>query len=520
MLFSSFVFLFGFLPAAIIVYRLADPYPKARIPVLIALSLVFYGYWDWRFLLLMFASIGVNWYAARLFAATRHGSIITAAIVLNLFVLGVFKYSGFFAQNIDALTGYEPPYWNYALPLGISFFTFHHVMYLVDLRRGRAPLYSLGRYALYICFFPQAIAGPLARWNEVVDQFGQRVFAPGWERRCAIGVVFMIVGLAQKILLADPLARLLDPIYAQAAIGEVQGGQAWLGLGFAFQVFFDFAGYSDIAIGVALIFGVQLPRNFDAPFRVTSILEFWQRWHMTLARFLRDYVFSQIAKAGSGGRRARLIRTFAALFLTMALCGLWHGAGWTFVIWGGLHGIYLIVNHAWQGLRGMLGLTRSSRLGHAAARGLTFVAVVVAWVFFRAQSFSAASTMLSSMFLGNGLTLPASLARRLGAVHPLASLVQLKSGPLFPNELVDGHLALRWIGLIGLVAWFAPNTQELLARYRPALGFPARGANGERYRWLEWRPSYAWSVVVGLIAAVAIMNLWIGDHAEFIYFQF
>jgi alginate O-acetyltransferase complex protein AlgI len=245
-----------------------------------------------------------------------------------------------------------------------------------------------------------------------------------------------------------------------------------------------------------------------------NIIDFWRRWHITLSRFLRDYLYIPL-----GGNRRGPIRRHANLLATMLLGGLWHGAGWTFVIWGGLHGLYLVVNHAWRALRERLGLTRGSWLGHSAARALTFVAVVVAWVFFRAQSFSAARTMLSAMFLGNGLTLPASLAGRVAA-SPLAALVQFKPGSLFPNELVDGRIALRWIAMVGLVAWFAPNTQELLARYRPALGFSPRRAGGSRTRWLEWRPSYAWSVAVALIAAVAIMNLWIGDNAEFIYFQF
>ena len=181
------------------------------------------------------------------------------------------------------------------LPLGISFFTFHHIMYLVDLRRGRAPLAPLDRYALYICFFPQAIAGPLARWSEVGQQFGQRIFAPGWERHWALGLSFIVFGLIEKALLGDPLGAILNPVFTAAAAHPLTDGTAWLAPGFAIQILFDFAGYSDIAIGLALLFGVQLPYNFNAPFRAVSILEFWQRWHMTLSRFLRDYVFLPLA---------------------------------------------------------------------------------------------------------------------------------------------------------------------------------------------------------------------------------
>ena len=317
-------------------------------PVLILLSLLFYSYWDIRFLPVMVVSILGNWLAAKAFLTTKIPAIIVWSIVLNLAALGVFKYTNFFADDLAYLIGRSIPHLDLVLPLGISFFTFHHIMYLVDLRRGRAPAYPLDRYALYICFFPQAISGPIARWNEVMHQFGRRAFAPGWERRCAVGATFIIVGLLQKTMLADPLSSALDPIYAQAASGPLAPEQAEMALAFAFQIFFDFAGYSDIAIGLALIFGVELPRNFDAPFRSSSILELWQCWHMTLARFLRDYVFTPLANLRVGGRQHRVTRLLVALLLTMALCGLWHGAGWHYVLWGTLQGVAMVIAATWR----------------------------------------------------------------------------------------------------------------------------------------------------------------------------
>ena len=269
MLFNSYAFLLVFLPCALIVYALADPYPRPRMPVLLALSLVFYGYWDVRFLPLLIASILVNWLAAKWYIATKHGGIVTAAIVANLAALAFFKYMNFFAETVTAFGVPVGPF-SIVLPLGISFFTFHHIMYLVDLRSGKAPEYPLDRYALYIAFFPQAIAGPLARWSEVMHQFGRQVYAPGWQRQFALGITFIVLGLIQKTLLGDPIGRIIDPIYAQAKIGAVPDGQSWLALGFIFQILFDFAGYSDIAIGLALLFGVQLPYNFNAPFRTTQ----------------------------------------------------------------------------------------------------------------------------------------------------------------------------------------------------------------------------------------------------------
>lgn len=348
MLFNSYEFLLVFLPLAIAVYVIADRYAAARMPVLIGLSLVFYSYWNIFFLPVMVVSILCNWVAAEAYAATKKRAIILLAIVLNLAALGVYKYADFFIDDLAYVLSRPVPHLNLALPLGISFFTFHHIMYLVDLQRGRTGTYSLERYALYICFFPQAISGPIARWNEVMHQFGQRAFTPGWERRCAVGAGFIIIGLLQKLILADPLAKALDPIYAKANAGVVDPSEAWMAMGFAFQVFFDFASYSDIAIGLALIFGIELPRNFDAPFRKSSITEFWQCWHMTLTRFLRDYVFIPLSTLRIGGQRNRSGQLPVALILTMSLCGLWHGAGWHFILWGTLQGVALVVAGTWR----------------------------------------------------------------------------------------------------------------------------------------------------------------------------
>ena len=381
MLFNSYEFLLVFLPAALLVSALVDGVPVLRTWTLIALSLIFYSYWDVRFLPLMVGSILLNWWAANLYFATRRHAIITGAIVANLGVLGLFKYANFFADNIAALTGLQAEHFALVLPLGISFFTFHHIMYLVDIGRKRAPLYSLDRYALYICFFTQAIAGPIARWSEVMDQFGGRIFAPGWERRWAAGTTLVVLGLAQKVLIADPLSRAIDPIYAAALQGPVRDGSAWMALAFVFQGFFDFSGYSDIAIGLALIFGIALPRNFDAPFRSTSILDLWRRWHMTLARFLRDYVFSVLANVPIGGRKRRIERMLAALVVTMALCGLWHGAGWTYVIWGTLQGFGMLFAIIW----GRYVSSPPALVGWAATVGF----FMITGVFFRAGSLEA-----------------------------------------------------------------------------------------------------------------------------------
>jgi alginate O-acetyltransferase complex protein AlgI len=441
MLFNSHVFLLGFLPAAILVYWFADKSSRWRTWALILLSLVFYGYWDVRFVPLLVGSILVNWWATQAHAVTKSSAILTAAVVLNLAVLGLFKYFNFFADNLQILLGVPMTHAHWALPLGISFFTFHHIMYLVDLRGGRAPLYPLDKYALYICFFPQAIAGPIARWSDVVDQFGRRAFAPGWQRRCATGVAFVVIGLLQKTMLGDPLGKIVDPIYAQALAGPVPDGRAWLALAFAFQVFFDFSGYSDIAIGLALIFGIRLPRNFDAPFRATSMVDFWQRWHMTLARFLRDYVFTPLSRMPLGGGRHRLVRALLAILLTMALCGLWHGAGWNFVLWGVLQGIGIVVAAVWARYLS----PPPAIVGWAATVGYFLVTIVL----FRAGSLEAAwhiyagmVTLPAERFGLRTIAIAALCTVALPASHVIVTRLMEKSNLIIPVSLAAATLAV------------------------------------------------------------------------------
>jgi alginate O-acetyltransferase complex protein AlgI len=460
MLFNSHLFLLGFLPCAIIGYNLTERRLWLRVPVLVLFSLLFYSWWNPRFVLLLVASILLNWLSARAFVSTRNRAIITGAIVFDLAVLGIFKYTNFFLQNATALTGIPFQPLGIVLPLGISFFTFHHIMYLADLRRGRAPLAPFDCYALYICFFPQAIAGPIARWSEVGNQFGQRIFAPGWEHRWALGITFILLGLIQKVALGDPIGKILDPIYAAAASGPVTDGGAWLAPGFALQIFFDFSGYSDIAIGVALLFGVQLPYNFNAPFQASSILEFWQRWHMTLSRFLRDYVFLRLADWRIAGRRHTVPQYVMAFVLTMTLCGLWHGAGWNYIIWGTLQGVAMVFALGWRRAVGS-----PPRLAGCIATILFFVLTVV---IFRAETFSAVWHIYSGF-----------------GVLPGTKLLR------------DSWV----IGVAAVLAVSLPSSQSLCTR-------------------LTQRPLPLMPAVLGLIGLAILVQLGSNESYDFIYFQF
>lgn len=460
MLFNSYPFLLGFLPAAILIYRLVDPYPQLRIATLVLLSFVFYSYWDPPFVALLALSTLINWLAARTYQVTKWNAIITGTIVADLAILGIFKYANFLMTNLGLILDRPMPHFDIVLPLGISFFTFHHIMYLVDLRRGKAPSYSLHRYALYISFFPQAIAGPLARWSEIMHQFGREVYGPGWQQRFAKGATFIVIGLVEKTLLADRIGHLIDPIYAQAQLGLVSEGQSWLALSFGFQILFDFAGYSDIAIGVGLLFGVQLPFNFNAPYRSKTIQDFWQRWHMTLMLFLRNYVFHPLINARIVHRRFFPVQYFAAMLLTMALCGLWHGANWTFVLWGIMHGCALVLCSLWHRF--------CPRLWAPIGWAMTVAFVLLTGSIFRASTLSAAWHIFQGL-----------------AILPDLSRV--------------GHLAPIFIGT--LVAFLLPASQDIIAR-------------------LIDRPRPVVSVALGIVMIALLVELGDQDVYEFVYFQF
>lgn len=397
MLFNSFVFLLGFLPVALALHALVERFqPSLRLPLLALLSFVFYGYWDWRFVPLLAISILLNWWIAEAFLKTNRDGLISLAIAINLAVLALFKYFNFFAELAGLIPGLPTPKLDLALPLGISFFTFHHVMYLTDLRRGEAPRYDLVRYTLYIAFFPQVLAGPLVRWREIMHQLDERPYLrPDAAERFARGLMLLTAGLAKKVLLGDPLAEYANPVFAAAAAGQVVSvAEAWQGtLAFTFQIYFDFSGYTDMALGLALLFGIVLPQNFDVPYRSASIQDFWRRWHMTLSRFLRDYLYIWM-----GGSRHGLPTQVWALFATMALGGLWHGAGLTFIAWGVAHGLALIVCLLWRRAK----LPMPAPLGWA----LTLLFVTLCWVLFRATSFEAAMTIYKGLFglapLGSG----------------------------------------------------------------------------------------------------------------------
>lgn len=463
MLFNSFPYLAVFLPISWLIYfGFCRWLPAYRLPTLLVISLVFYSYWDWRFAPLIALSVFINWLAARWFSQVGRNYIIYGAITLNLLNLAFFKYFNFFSGLLPA--HWHAPKLALALPLGISFFTFHHVMYLTDLRRKQAPQYSLVQYGLYIAFFPQVLAGPLVRWREVMHQFGDNpIFGDVW-RRYSFGVMLIIVGLCEKVFLGDNLAVATNWIFDAANSAKVTPSDAWVAtLSFTFEIFFDFSGYTDIALGSALLFGIALPQNFNAPYRATSLQDFWRRWHMTLSRFLRDYLYIPL-----GGNRHGLPVQLCALLITMSLGGLWHGAGLTFVAWGVMHGLGLAIEVIWRRLK----LPMSSIL----SRPLTFLFVVFCWVLFRAQHFEAAQRIFDALRFSQD----AGSDRHIDGEH-LQSFITL--------------------GIAAIAAFVLPNTSEWLQKLQP-------------------KPRQIYAVAFGIAAALVLLAMNTAESFEFIYFHF
>ncbi|MGH9648052.1 MAG: MBOAT family O-acyltransferase, partial [Bryobacteraceae bacterium] len=354
MLFNSYPFLLGFLPVTLFgFFAIGQSSRRLAAAWLAFASLVFYGWWNPIYVLLLAASIAFNYTLGVRIARARHRADgaakrwVVLAVAVNLAVLGYFKYANFFVDNFASVARFHPDIAKIVLPLGISFYTFTQIAFLFDAYRGKVIEFNPVHYALFVTYFPHLIAGPILHHAEMMPQFRQRAIYRVNAENFAVGLTIFAIGLFKKTVLADGIAPFVGPLFSTAASSPPSFLDAWGGaLTYTCQLYFDFSGYSDMAIGLSRLFGVVLPLNFDSPYKAANIIDFWRRWHMTLSRFLRDYVYF-----GLGGNRHGLARRYINLFVTMLLGGLWHGAGWTFVAWGALHGVYLMINHAWRALR-------------------------------------------------------------------------------------------------------------------------------------------------------------------------
>jgi alginate O-acetyltransferase complex protein AlgI len=520
MLFNSYNFILVFLPIALIGFWLLSSFHKSFLVTgwLIFISLAFYFIWSPKILLILLASVSVNWLVGRELAKQRQESspdevititiklLLILGIGLNLVFLGYFKYSNFLIDNINSLGFSLDRIHNLVLPLGISFYTFEQISYLVSIANGRGKHYGLSHFLLFVSFFPHLIAGPILNADELITQFRRINYRLDW-RNLAIGFTVLAIGLFKKAVIADSVAIYATPIFNAADQGaSISFLLAWqAAIAYALQLYFDFSGYSDMAIGLSKMFNIKLPMNFFSPYQAINISDFWQRWHISLGRFLRDYLYIPL-----GGNRQGQIRLYANLLITMLLAGLWHGANWTFVVWGGLHGVYLCVDQAWQQYLQQSKLRFEAEYQRWLARLLTFLLVVVSWVVFRSKTLTGAGRIWSGMFGGNGLVLPEKFADKFSFLDRFG----VHFGIINNYGDLSGCLTLL---LVLSLALFSPNLYQFMIREPVALDIYSHLTNHEP-AWYAWRPTLGYAVLTMLIFIVALS--FCSQASEFLYFQF
>jgi len=448
-LFTTAIFVFLFLPITFAgFFAMASWSHWSAAAWLFLCSLVFYGYWMPEFVALLLASICGNYLLGRRIgtstSAGRRNNArrwLILGVAANLAVLGYFKYSGFLLANINQLAGLGLDIGHVILPIGISFYTFTQIAFLADTYQKGVREYKFVHYGLFVTYFPHLIAGPVLHHAQMMPQFGEaETYRLNWANVTG-GLAIFAVGLFKKIVLADGLSPYADAVFGPADQGaSPTNTEAWLGaLAYTLQLYFDFSGYSDMAVGLSWMFNVRLPFNFSSPYKAVNIIEFWRRWHITLSNFLRDYLYIPL-----GGNRLGRFRRHLNLLVTMLLGGLWHGASWTFVAWGGLHGAYLVINHGYRALVAPTVQQRldESRLGAVVAWSVTMLAVIVAWVFFRASTFEGAARILSGLvFLGHE---PDGVAN-----------------PLLWNAGLHAGTGFAWCVPLLLIAALAPNSNQI-----------------------------------------------------------
>jgi len=519
MLFNSFEFLFLFLPATFLgFFWIARTSHRLAALWLASASVLFYGFWNPKFVSLLLASVVFNYAMGYAIGHSRgkdaqRKALLAFSITANLALLGVFKYTNFFISTLNTVAGSSFTYSDIILPLGISFYTFTQIAFLVDVYRGLAREYSLIYYLLFVTFFPQLVAGPVLHHKQMMPQFGAATTYRINLDNVAIGFALFSIGLAKKVLLADNFSDYSTRVFSAASRGEeLQFFEAWAGaLSYTLQLYFDFSGYSDMALGLAKMFGINLPVNFNSPYKAPNIIEFWRRWHMTLSAFLRDYLYIPL-----GGNRYGVIRRHLNLIVTMLLGGLWHGANWTFVVWGGLHGIFLMINHGWQRLTRSYSLKANGiahKFGCFSGTVLTFLLVVVAWVFFRADDLSSALLMIKAMGFGNGVSVTSAMNLQFGDLIPV-----MQGNGFFPITRLSGSLFIP-LAIIGVCFVFLlPNSQELLLtptlNRRLNILTPVSVATGE----ISWVVGFKAGLFVAMILALSLVSLSAGS--EFLYYQF
>jgi D-alanyl-lipoteichoic acid acyltransferase DltB (MBOAT superfamily) len=510
MLFNSYIFLLLFLPVTYAGYRLLIRYGRQESALLWlnVCSFFFYGWWNPAYIPLMFGSIAINFLIGQQLHRQAHKSsgrmLLILGVTLNLLCLGYFKYTHFILDNLNDFFGTHYYQSDIILPLAISFFTFQQIAYLVDTWNGKGDNYHFRYYCLFVVFFPHLLAGPIVHHREIIPQFLKPEDTQQRTQHLAMALTAISFGLFKKVILADSFAFYANQLFERAQTDVPIGFfDAWIGaVSFTLQIYFDFSAYSDIACGIALLFGVRLPQNFASPYRATSIIEFWQSWHMTLSRFLRNYVYIPL-----GGNRKGPVNRYLNLVITMLLGGLWHGAGWPFILWGAMQGGLLMINHAWRALTTSTPANATKqhtlRIPTSIAWLLTYICIVLSWVVFRADNTDSVWRIYHAMFDVTSLQWEHSLRQ------PVINDICRQLGWQIPTL----WKILPVLFLLQLWVLFLPNLQQLMQGYRLT---PTALPNNST-RW-HWEPNWRWSTLTALSLSASLMAL--HDTGNFIYFQF
>lgn len=511
MLFNSYIFIFVFLPSVLLVFNVLGRYKQfqlARVWLVVA-SLFFYGWLIPEYVPLVIASLVFNHTMGIIIGRNRRRLWLWLGVSVNLGILGYYKYFNFFLANLHAFFGTPLFVEQIILPLGISFFTFQQVAYLVDTYRCDIPECQFIDYCLFITFFPQWVAGPIVLYQQTLPQISNPSFFRFHRSNIESGLSLFVIGLVKKVILADGISPYSTRVFDLALTApSLNFFDAWCGvLSYTFQIYFDFSGYSDMAVGLGNMFNVRFPANFSSPYKAASLIDFWQRWHITLSGFLKNYLYIPL-----GGNRHGKARRYGNLFLTMILGGLWHGAGWNFLIWGGLHGVYLSINHFWRDFRKGTGSV-SSFFPRWGSRSLTFFLVVVTWTFFRATNFSSAVSMLRAMSGMNGVIFPRGYSAYLTmGIWGKDLGMSFGEGPE-----IFSMTAMGWILVLACISWFLPNSQEWMSRRQMTWEIvELPGDSG--WRPILWKPTVGHGILLGVLAGISILAL--SRVSEFLYFQF
>jgi alginate O-acetyltransferase complex protein AlgI len=512
MLFNSYIFIFIFLPIVYLGFLFLVKKTSSELAIiwLVISSLFFYGWWNYSYVLLILTSIIFNYLCGKLIYKNSSINILYIGLGGNLALIGYFKYSNFFIANINTYSDINIEFNEILLPLAISFFTFQQIAFLVDTYRNETKEYNFWHYCLFVTFFPQLLAGPIVHHKEVIYQFADSLKDRLNLKNLIIGLSIFSIGLFKKVILADTVESYSTPLFIAAERGEILTFiESWLGvISYSLQIYFDFSGYCDMAIGLARIFGIMLPLNFNSPYKSKSIIEFWRRWHITLSRFLKEYLYFTI-----GGNKKGSFRKYINLFVTMVLGGLWHGAGWTFIFWGGLHGFYLIINHLWRNIFNSFAISdyNFGVISSSLSRILTLFFVIIAWVFFRAETLDGSMAIFRGMFGENGIVLPDFYFYRLGNIAIYMQDLGIKFGSIayyYGTQQVFVMISMVFI------VFFMPNTQEFFAKYNSALNYN----EAIKYKILSWDFTPFWAIIMSLVGVISILS--ITQISEFIYFQF